>query len=57
VRLVVEVPAALPDGARALAQQLAGALDDAAYPKRQAFRDASREDQAAESASSERKDA
>jgi molecular chaperone DnaJ len=55
VRLVVEVPAALPGEARALCEQLAAALDDAAYPRRQAFREASREDQSAEDAGSERK--
>jgi molecular chaperone DnaJ len=51
VRLVVEVPTALPEGARALVEQLAGALGDAVYPKRQAFVDASREEQAPEPAS------
>jgi molecular chaperone DnaJ len=55
VRLMVEVPAALPEGARALVQQLAGTLEDAAYPRRQAFREASREDEAG--SASERKDA
>jgi molecular chaperone DnaJ len=42
VRVVVEVPAALSDDARAATEQLAGALDDTAYPRRQSFRDASR---------------
>ena len=51
VRVVVEVPAALPEPARALTEQLAAAVDDAAYPRRQAFREASREDPAPEVAS------
>jgi hypothetical protein len=45
---VVEVPAALSPEARAAAEQLAGALDDAAFPRRQAFREASRAEPADE---------
>lgn len=44
VRIVVEVPATLSAQARAQAEALAGAVDDGAYPRRQAFRQASRED-------------
>jgi molecular chaperone DnaJ len=55
VRVVVETPAALPPDARALAEQLAAALDEGAYPRRQAFREASREEQGAEARASERK--
>jgi molecular chaperone DnaJ len=51
VRVLVEVPAALPPGARDLVEQLGAALDDAAYPRRQAFREASREEPTAEPAS------
>jgi molecular chaperone DnaJ len=54
VRILVEVPATLPDGARALLEQLGGALDEAAYPKRQAFRAASREDPSPAEAPSQR---
>jgi molecular chaperone DnaJ len=50
VRLVVEVPAAVPEGTRGLVEQLASALGDAAYPKRQAFREASRQEQSPEPA-------
>jgi molecular chaperone DnaJ len=48
VRVIVEVPAALPDAARGLTEQLSQALDDAAYPRRQAFREASREEPSSE---------
>jgi molecular chaperone DnaJ len=54
VRVVVEVPASLPADGRALLESLGGALDDSAYPRRQAFREASREDPAPEAPSSER---
>jgi molecular chaperone DnaJ len=41
VRILVEVPATLSPEGRALAEKLGGALGDAAYPRRQAFREAS----------------
>jgi molecular chaperone DnaJ len=44
VRAVVEVPTALTDEARALFEKLAGAVDEAAYPRRQSFRAAARKD-------------
>ena len=46
VRIVVEIPATVPDEARPLLERLASAVDDAAYPRRQAFREACREDPA-----------
>jgi molecular chaperone DnaJ len=42
VKVVVEVPAALSAEGRALAERLAGTVDDGAYPRRQAFREAVR---------------
>jgi molecular chaperone DnaJ len=42
VRAVVEVPTALGADARALYERLGAAIDDAAYPRRQAFREATR---------------
>jgi len=41
VRVGVETPTALGTDARALMEQLGRALDDAALPRRRAFRDAS----------------
>jgi molecular chaperone DnaJ len=54
VRVVVEVPAALSPEARALAEQLGAALDDEAYPRRRAFREAGQGDAATEPSSPER---
>jgi molecular chaperone DnaJ len=56
VRIVVEVPASLGAESRALMEALAASVGEAAYPRRQAFREASREDAgAAEGAAPERK--
>jgi molecular chaperone DnaJ len=46
VRTVVEIPTALGAEARALYERLGGAIEDGAYPRRQAFRDAARKDSA-----------
>jgi molecular chaperone DnaJ len=47
VRVVVEVPAALAGEARTLAERLATAVGEEAYPRRQAFREAARAEGAA----------
>jgi molecular chaperone DnaJ len=44
VRAVVEVPTALDADARALVERLDAAIDDAAYPRRQVFREAARQE-------------
>jgi molecular chaperone DnaJ len=46
IRAVVEVPTALGADARTHAERLAAAVDDAAYPRRQAFREAARKEAA-----------
>ena|SRR2546421_2179848 len=46
VRALVEIPTALGDEGRALLEKLAVAVDDAAYPRRQAFREAARKEAA-----------
>jgi molecular chaperone DnaJ len=55
VRILVEVPTSLPPDARAQVERLAETLADAAYPRRRAFLDASREESPASDDSSERK--
>jgi len=55
VRILVEVPATLPTDARALAERLGQSLDERAYPRRQAFLAASREEAVSGDDSSERK--
>jgi molecular chaperone DnaJ len=47
VRVAIETPAALGDRARALLSEVGGLLDDQAFPRRQAFREASRKAAAA----------
>jgi molecular chaperone DnaJ len=47
VRVVVETPVSLGEEARGLFEKLGGLLDEGAYPRRQAFREAARKELAA----------